>query len=189
MNTPGHLLVGAAVFARPPTWRILVAALLGAAAPDLSIIGMVWWAENVQGHAPQVIFNDLYFSQSWQAIFAIDNSIPIWTVAFGLAIWKSWAAGRALTGAGLLHLLTDLLLHNDDGRAHFWPFTYWKFESPVSYWDGDHYGTTAAVVLFLISMGCFAMLFQRFESWIARGAFAIMLLGEAYFAWIWITYF
>jgi len=34
-----------------------------------------------------------------------------------------------------LHALFDFPLHHDDGHRHFWPFSEFRFDSPVSYWD------------------------------------------------------
>ena len=48
--------------------------------------------------------------------------------------------GVAFFGAGVLHLALDFGLHHDDGRMHFWPFTDWIFESPISYWDSAAFG-------------------------------------------------
>ncbi len=189
MNTPGHLIVGAAAFARPGAVAVTLAALLGALAPDLSVIVMVWWAETVQGHSPAHIFNTLYFSDSWQRVFAIDNSIPLWTTALAAGLLVRVMPLVAFAGAGLLHLVADLALHHDDGRAHFWPFTTWKFESPVSYWDSAHYGTMAAILLLALCCVLVGVLIRRFPAWLMRASFVGLLAGEAYFAYVWIAYF
>ncbi len=34
----------------------------------------------------------------------------------------------------------DLPVHHDDGHRHFFPLSDWRFASPVSYWDPEHYG-------------------------------------------------
>ncbi len=189
MNTPGHLIVGAAAFARPGAAAVTLAAFLGALAPDLSVIVMVWWAENVQGHSPGHIFNTLYFSDSWQRIFAIDNSIPLWGALALVAAMTRFLPLLAFAGAGLLHLFADLALHHDDGRAHFWPFTAWKYESPVSYWDSGHNGHVAAAVLFVLCCVLVGLLLRRFQGAVMRLVFVALLAGEGFFAYIWITQF
>ena len=40
----------------------------------------------------------------------------------------------------MLHAFGDLPVHHDDGHCHFFPFSEWRFASPVSYWDPHHYG-------------------------------------------------
>lgn len=135
MNTPAHLLLGAAMFARPGTTRLLIAAFAGAALPDVSLYLMAGTALFVLGIPPGVVFNDLYFSDAWQTVFAIDNSFVVWGVLLAVALWRKVPWAVALTGAAVLHLCLDFPLHHDDGRPHFWPLSGWVFESPLSYWD------------------------------------------------------
>lgn len=135
MNTPAHLLLGAAMFARPGTTRLLIAAFAGAALPDVSLYLMAGTALFVLDIPPGVVFNDLYFSDAWQTVFAIDNSFVLWGVLLAVALWRKVPWAVALTGAAVLHLCLDFPLHHDDGRPHFWPLSGWVFESPFSYWD------------------------------------------------------
>jgi hypothetical protein len=46
----------------------------------------------------------------------------------------------------LLHVFGDLPLHHDDAHRHFFPFSDWRFASPVSYWDPAHHGQWASLV-------------------------------------------
>ena len=39
-----------------------------------------------------------------------------------------------------IHSIFDFLLHNDDAHSNWVPLTQWKFYSPISYWDPNHYG-------------------------------------------------
>lgn len=137
MNTPAHLLLGAAAFGRgqkPLIW----AALAGALLPDLSLYLLAGFCLFVLRIPPETVFGELYYSGLWQGIFAVDNSFLVWGALLALAIWrrKGWAI--ALTGAALLHLALDFPLHHNDGRAHFWPLSGWIFQSPISYWDRSH---------------------------------------------------
>ena len=91
MNTPAHLVLGAAIFARPARTGFLWAALLGGLAPDLSLYLMAGVSLIVLQIPPQVVFDELYFSAAWQTVFAIDNSVFVWS-----ACWR-WGSG----GAGL----------------------------------------------------------------------------------------
>lgn len=138
MNTPAHLLLGAAAFGRGHDRKVMGAALFGAMIPDLSLYLMAGVSLFVLGISPHVVFNELYFSDAWQMVFAIDNSFILWGILFAGALWskKPWAIG--LCSAALLHLALDFPLHHDDGRPHFWPLSNWIFESPISYWDIRH---------------------------------------------------
>jgi hypothetical protein len=46
----------------------------------------------------------------------------------------------------LLHVFGDLPLHHDDAHRHFFPFSDWRFVSPVSYWDPAHHGQWAGLI-------------------------------------------
>jgi len=140
VNTPAHLIFGLTAFGTPATRSVTAAALLGAMIPDACLYLMAGWHLNVLDTPARVVFDELYYSESWQAVFRIDNSFVLWGIAFvlALAFGARWAV--ALTGAALLHLFLDFPLHHNDGRAHFWPISTWIFQSPVSYWDPAHYG-------------------------------------------------
>ena len=119
MNTPAHLLIGAAVFGRPATTRIVGAAFIGAMLPDLSLYLMAGVSLIILQIPPEVVFRDLYFSDAWQMAFAIDNSFIVWFGLLGLAVWQRSTWAIALTGAALLHLVLDFPLHHDDGLHIF----------------------------------------------------------------------
>lgn len=162
MNTPTHLLVGAVAFAKPDHHRLTWAALIGGLAPDFSLYFMFLWQRFVIGASPQVIFGDLYYSQYWQTVFAIDNSFFVWGALALAAFLLRSPVAIAFTVTGFLHLLMDFPLHNDDARAHFWPLTMWKFESPVSYWDPAHYGRwMSALEIAFVFVLC-GILWRRF---------------------------
>lgn len=108
MNTPAHLIFGAAAFGKPGRPDVTAAAVFGALLPDLSLYLMVSWAMFVRGIDARVIFDELYFSEAWQAVFAVDNSMPIWGIALALGLWRRWPVLTAFAGAGLLHLVFDL---------------------------------------------------------------------------------
>lgn len=185
MNTPAHLIMGAAVFGKPDRDRVTRAALIGAVMPDLSLYLMGGWALYVQGQSPDVVFNVLYFSDAWQQVFAIDNSLVLWGVALGLALWRRSDWGVALCSAALLHIAIDLPLHNEDARMHFWPLTDWKFYSPVSYWDSDSGGQIVGIIELALVLALTVYLFRRFRSLIWRGIFLFLAALQVvpFFAW------
>lgn len=179
MNTPAHLIIGAAVFARPDATKITLAALFGALAPDLSLYVMAMVSLFVLQIPPQTVFGELYFSDAWQLVFSIDNSFILWGIGFALA-WRfksAWAI--AMCGAALLHIALDFPLHHDDGRAHFWPLTDWVFESPVSYWDGNHYGNIVGPIEIALSLALCVLLWRRFQTRWARLGIAALAIAEA----------
>ncbi|MEM9798053.1 MAG: cobalamin biosynthesis protein CobQ [Pseudomonadota bacterium] len=188
MNTPAHLILGLAAFGRPSDAKVTVAAGFGALMPDLSLYLLVAGAL-AMGETPERIFRELYFSNTWQAIFAVDNSVFVYgaIVAVGLLLRRRWLL--AFGGAALLHVALDLPLHHDDGRPHFWPVSDWVYESPISYWDMSH---GAAWVAPLESALCLALggwLLWRFRSWLMRAAIALLLVAQLAVGGVWAVVF
>ena len=64
MNTPSHMLIGAAVFGRQLVPATLAAALEGGLAPDLPMFAMVLWATRVAGVPEHEVFSTLFFSET-----------------------------------------------------------------------------------------------------------------------------
>ena len=178
MNTPAHLIFGAAAFARPGDRAVNVAALSGALLPDLSLFLLAGWSLFVLGIPAETVFGTLYFSPLWQGIFAIDNSIPLWSLGLGWGLYRRNRVIIAFAGAGLLHLGFDLPLHNEDARRHFWPLSDWVFRSPVSYWDPQRYGRITAPIEIGICLILCVVLWRRFKRWPARAMIAAGALAE-----------
>lgn len=145
MNTPAHLLLGGALFGKRNT-RLILAAMTGALLPDLSLYLLAGTSLYLLSIPPATVFGELYFSDAWQTIFAIDNSFLVWGGLLALAWWRGILWAQVLCLAALLHLACDFPLHHDDGRAHFWPLTNWIFESPLSYWDSRHHAAWVAPI-------------------------------------------
>ena len=189
MNTPAHLIFGLAAFGKPDAPKVTAAAIAGALIPDLSLYLLASWHLFILGTDPQVVFGQLYYSDLWQGIFRIDNSIVLWGVAFAVAAWFRSAWGIALCGAALLHLVLDLPLHHDDGRAHFWPLTGWIFESPISYWDGARYGNIVGPIEIAVSLALCVFLWRRFLHWPMRTLIIVLALAEAAPVFVWAVMF
>jgi len=187
MNTPAHLIVGAAAFGKDH--KTAWAALLGALVPDLSLYLMAAHAIFVAQIPESVVFNELYFSDSWQQVFAIDNSFLIWGALLMGGIVLTLRPLIAFAGAGVLHLAADFLLHHDDGRRHFWPLSDWVFESPLSYWDSGHHALWVGPVLAVISALCVLLLWRRLRPWGWRVLFGVLLLLELNTLRSWVLYF
>lgn len=178
MNTPAHLIFASAAFAQPNQTRTFWLAALGGLLPDISLYGMVAWHLLVLGTPENVLFGEVYYSDFWQQIFAIDNAFLLWGLLLFVAAWRKLPGLAAFAGGGLLHLVFDFPLHHDDGRAHFWPLTDWVFQSPVSYWDPAHYGIIVSIVEIAICLVLSLWLWRRFSSIGIRIAISVLLIAE-----------
>ena len=154
MFTQTHLLVGAALFARPGVKAIAAAGLAGAVIPD-SDVWLMFVAERISGSTGCEVFHFRYWQEPWTTLQSILNSIPLYLAILFIAV-----SGAAVSRKGtksvcglvcifalssLIHVSTDFLLHHDDARAQLLPFTDWVFRSPVSYWDAAYYGKAFAI--------------------------------------------
>ncbi|SFS22048.1 cobalamin biosynthesis protein CobQ [Yoonia litorea] len=180
MNTPAHLIFGMTAFGRVGRPAVTAAAFAGALIPDLSLYLMAGTHLFILATPPEVVFGELYYSNAWQSIFRIDNSIILWSIGLGLAAMLRAPVFIALCAAALLHLGLDFLFHHDDGRAHFWPLSNWIFESPVSYWDPNHYGRIVGAIEVAASLLCCAYLWRTFAHWFMRSL--TVILGAMEFA-------
>lgn len=189
MNTPAHLLIGAAAFGRGGGRKVIWAAFAGALIPDLSLYLMAGVSLGVLGIPADTVFGELYFSDAWQTVFAIDNSAVLWGALLGLALWRRSAWAVALTGAALLHLALDFPLHHDDGRPHFWPLSGWIFESPLSYWDVRQGARWVAPVELALALAAAAALWVRRPGWVISALTLALVGAELMVAQVWMFVF
>lgn len=214
MNTQTHLLIAAALFAEPGEPKRNVAALAGAIVPDIAIYGLWVWSK-IAGIPESVVWGELYWQQPWQTYTAAGNSLPLYALllvaglllirqpvpeAVGDAVsaqpfgerWRIRVARQtALTIfalSAMVHLAGDFPVHVDDAHAHLWPVSQWRFHSPVSYWNPDHYGTWFSVFEALLGIALAVILFRRFQAWWVRGLMILAIVAyvavPAYFIFL-----
>lgn len=173
------MIFGAALFGRADVRWTTTAAVAGGVVPDLSLYLLAGVSLFVMGIPPETVFGQLYFSPLWQAIFAVDNSIPLWALILGLAVVLRSAPAAAFGASGLLHVVIDFLVHHDDARRHLWPLSDYVFVSPVSYWDPAHHGLIVAPLEVAICFGLSVWLWRRFPGRLPRALIALAMLAEA----------
>lgn len=174
MNTPAHALLGVALFARGERRPFALAALAGSVLPDLPIFVFFLWQRLVIGLPESQIFGEAYFRAPWQDFFDLFNSLPLlvicWLVARGLGSVR----GQVGSAAALLHGLCDLLLHREDAHRHFFPFSDWRFRSPVSYWDPDHFGIEWSTLEGAAVLALSWLLWRRYRNRFVRVSLALV---------------
>lgn len=190
MNTQTHILLGAAAFTSQGERVRNIAVIIGALLPDIPVFALVFGAK-MAGYSDTQIFGDFYFREPMREVMGLFNSFFVAAVlcVLGLLLSGRWI-GTLMLFAGaamLLHQLTDLPLHVDDGHRHFWPFSKFVFNSPVSYWDDNHHGNVVSVLEAVLGIVCAIVLWRRFDGAIVRTlcvvAIAAFVLVPAY--WIW----
>lgn len=187
MMTQTHLLLATCLFAKPGRTRRNTAVIASSLIPDLSIYILFAYA-SLTGIPGSTLWSHTYWTEPWQTLSAISNSIPLYLGFLVVALlvaapkdarprWQSLPALFCL--AALVHLATDFAVHHDDAHIHFWPFSDWRFESPISYWDRDHYGGIVAIVEVILGLVLATLLFRRFKKIWVR-----ILLGLAVMAYL-----
>ncbi len=169
MNTPAHAIVNLLVLSprRRPDSLLPVAA--GALLSDLPMILFYFHHKVVLGTPESIIWTEAYYPPLWQTLFDAFNALPLLVPAAVVAFaFRARAAGWMLASMAV-HALCDLPLHNDDAHRHFFPFSDWRFESPISYWDPGHFGIYFALVEILLVLLGSVFLVRRHPGRLARG--------------------
>ncbi|MCP4334492.1 MAG: hypothetical protein GY785_17700 [Gammaproteobacteria bacterium] len=186
MNTPAHVIINLLVLSRQPDHRRSVVIVAGALLPDLVIIVFYGW-HLLLGTSESQIWSVEYYRPLWQAGIDSFNSIPL----ISLAMLLSWYARQYLLliffSSMLLHIFGDLPLHHDDAHRHFFPFSEWRFQSPVSYWDPAHHGAWAGLVEFVCVLAAALWMYRRWtllRPWVAVTT-AVYLLYWVYVFMVW----
>lgn len=185
MNTPAHAILNLAILGRKhrPSWNPLI--IWGALIPDITMF-IFYLVLKFSDIPERQIWGEEYYRPFWQATFDLFNSIPLALLGLGIMFYARRTGIALLFASIVLHCLQDLPLHHDDGHRHFWPFSNFRFESPVSYWDPDHYGIIAGRVELGLVLVASIYVFTRVRSPWTKGllivANALPLLAQLYFS-------
>jgi hypothetical protein len=186
VNTPAHALINLLVLSRNPSHPRAAAIIGGALLPDLVIIIFYTW--NLMIGIPEAqIWSVEYYRPLWQAGIDGFNSIPLIVCAIMLSWYSRHTLLLIFFSSMLLHVFGDLPLHHDDAHRHFFPFSDWRFASPVSYWDPAHHGRWASLVEVSCVIAASGYLYWRspmLRSWVVA-SLSIYLLYWTYVIAIW----
>jgi len=182
MNTPAHVVINLVFLSRPGTTRVNVAIVAGSLLPDFPIFILYFVERYIHGVPEREIWSHSYYLAGWQYLIDLFNSAPL-IIFGGFVAWYFKARVLVfLCASMLIHVALDFPLHHDDAHRHFLPFSDWRFESPLSYWDTAHYGTLIGWLEFaLVILGCI-ILYQRFRTLVARRA--VLSIGTLYFSYL-----
>ncbi|MGK0209093.1 MAG: hypothetical protein ACI83O_000358 [Patescibacteria group bacterium] len=179
MNTQSHAIMNLAIMRKFFTnadsikhFNSLV--VLGSILPDVPMFIFFIYYAFIVGAPQQQIWNELYFTPSWHVFFDLFNSIPIFLIICLLAYYYQKRGLLAFGLANLLHFAGDFFVHQIDGHAHFYPFTMWKFISPVSYWDPAHHGVLFSLFETALVIACSVYLFRFIKKRWSRVALVLV---------------
>ena len=100
------------------------------------------------------LFDDWFFNDPWvitgHHLFGSPLLLCIY-ISLGYWLWRNrnkyggWIFWFAV--GCMFHTIPDIFLHVDDGPLILFPLNWeWRFHSPISYWDRNHYGAEVAWV-------------------------------------------
>ena len=144
---------------------------LGSIIPDAAIYLWAPYQRFVNGVSGETLWRELYFAEPMQNLIAYFNSIPI----YGILAVTGFAARDKTWGkltlffalAALIHIATDLPVHNHDAYRHFWPLSDWRFISPFSYYEREHHAAWVSLIEAVIALISIIVLWRRFPKlWI-----------------------
>lgn len=164
MNTLGHAVLNLAVLdkkgRRWPKFPIIAGSIL----PDIPIFLFYFYQKFFAKVSEQIIWSDIYFRREWQNLFDTFHSIPFSLAGLLLAFRFKNRWLQAFFAGFCMHSVVDLPLHNDDAHAHFFPFTDYRFVSPVSYWDPNHFGWAITLSETLLVFGLSIFIWRKLEA-------------------------
>ena len=189
MNTPAHVIINLYLFRKEERLSLQATVILGALLPDLPIFSFYFYKKIIRNVPEAVIWQNHYFLSGWQNLFDIFNSMPLALMGLALSMRKKARGGTLFFGSIMLHLTADFFLHNDDAHRHFLPFTNWRFISPVSYWDPQHYGGIVSILEMVIAFSLGVLLIKTFHmkiNGIIAGCWILIYaLYEVYILVVW----
>lgn len=146
MTVFSHFFWGWYLF-RKRSWVWLFAG--AAVAPDLpylTLLGYYSLRFHVNGFADLAAWDLVWRSP---VVCALHSFVP-WAIT---ATAVSSVCGRRLRrtllplwAGWLSHIVVDMLTHRSDGYPIFYPFSTYRFPTPLSYWEPAYYGRTFMLI-------------------------------------------
>ena len=187
MNTPAHLMINLFVLGRKETPRHHSVILAGAFLPDVPMF-LFYFVEKVVLRVPEyLIWSRDYYLPSWQNFIDCFNSLPLIAVGLLISLIGKQRAAQLFFISMMLHVFCDFPVHHDDAHRHFFPFSDWRFESPVSYWDPQHYGLMVTGVEIGIVLVCATLLIYWSKNFVT--AWLVGVVGVIYAAFFLYAFF
>jgi len=184
MNTPSHAILNLFILRKlfkkkvDKVKHFNLIVVLGSILPDLPMFFFFLYYTFINKVPQMEIWHTLYFTESWQVVFNLFNSIPIFLVIALLAYKFSKTRLFVFCLANLLHFVGDFFVHQEDAHAHFFPLSNYKFMSPISYWDRSSGGTTFSIIEAMVILVISIYLFKHIKTWWGKA----LLIGANVFS-------
>lgn len=187
MNTPSHVIINLALLGRKGKQNLNTPIFIGAVLPDFTMFIFYAIQKIVLQNPERQIWDVEYYKPFWQNTFDPFNSFPLIVMAFAVAYYKKSAIWMALTASMFLHCLFDFPLHTDDAHRHFWPFSDFRLDLGISYWNpaqGWHIVSSLENIAVIIAA---YFVFQILKTRISKSLLILFVILQI--AMMWIFYF
>ena len=169
MNTPSHAIINLVLLNKPQLQHANLSIVIGGILPDIPIFLFYFWAKFIARLPEAKIWSQAYYQPLIQNIVAIFHSIPLAIIGLLISYYFGWEIIQVICISLVLHSLLDLPVHHNDAHRHFFPFSNYRFISPLSYWDPKHYGSIVALIeIFLVLLGSWRV-FPEVNSVLGKG--------------------
>jgi hypothetical protein len=182
MITPSHIIYSWALAQKteangknPPQKqapRRTLAFVLGALFPDTPTYLFFIVCGLILGYSGEAMWDDLYFNSSWSIPITLFHSFWLWPVIIAICTYFGLPWLRWFSISALFHALVDFFVHTDDAYRHFWPFSDWKFHSPVSYYRQSEYGNWVSALDSVLVLTLLTYLYTKYT-----GKWRLLILG------------
>lgn len=169
VNTPSHAILNLALLIEQQGAQATLPIVFGAVLPDLPMFALYFWAKFISSLPECQIWSETYYEPFWQNITDTFHSIPLALIGVLIAHYWEWQQIEILYSSAVLHSVFDLPVHNHDAHRHFFPFSNYRFISPISYWDPKHHGAVVTLVERLLVLMATFYVFPLLHSWVGKG--------------------
>lgn len=175
MVTQSHVVLNIALLSKQDKPVLHFYAFIGAVLPDLPMFVFFAVETFILKTSQRELWSSRYFMEAWQTFFDLFNAVPLILIVLGMGYYLLHSERIVvLAWSMLLHCGFDLVTHHDDGHHHFFPLSDFVFESPISYWDRDHYAGIVAPIERLVMLAASVYLFPKLKTRLARGALVVI---------------
>jgi membrane-bound metal-dependent hydrolase YbcI (DUF457 family) len=176
MNTPSHAILNLAILGQQHEPKFNLAIAIGAILPDIPIFIFYFVSKFIYKLPEKAIWTEAYYQPFWQDIIATFHSFPIALMAWGIARYQGWKLAEIICLSLVWHSLLDIPVHSEDAHRHFFPFSNYRFISPISYWDPKHYGNIVSTIERLLVLGASIYVFPSVSSYVGKSSIVIVNL-------------
>lgn len=196
MITPSHIIYSWALAKKTEpsdsTTAIIrrrtLAFVLGALFPDTPTYLFFFVNSFILGYSGSQMWGDMYFNSAWSIPITLTHSFLVWPILIFIASYFKWRYLRWFSISALLHATVDFCVHTDDAYRHFYPFSNWKFNSPISYYNPSEYGVYVSAFDSLLVIFLLVFLYnyykyksskwQRYTILVVASLYAIRIVAE-----------